>query len=70
MPRSSVDAYSKAAKLSNRMGPPHDYDAATDTFKPGTLASHPPQGNDAKCGFACHTSVKARDYVFTEYGHR
>ena len=41
-----------------------DYDAATDTFKPGTLAYHPPQGNDAKCGFACHTSVKARDLRF------
>ena len=47
-----------------------DYDAASDTFTPGTLAGHPPQGNDAKCGFACHTSVKARDYVFTDYGHR
>ena len=30
----------------------------------------PPQGNDAKCGFACHTRAKARDYVFTEYGKR
>jgi hypothetical protein len=47
-----------------------DYDAASGTFKPGTLADNPPQGNDAKCGFACHTIVKARDYVFTEYGHR
>jgi Cytochrome P460 len=47
-----------------------DYDAASDTFTPGTLADHPPQGNDAKCGFACHTSVKTRDYVFTDYGHR
>ena len=33
-------------------------------------ASTPPQGHDAKCGFACHTVVKNRDYVFTEYGHR
>jgi hypothetical protein len=40
------------------------------TFKPGTTAGTPPQGNDAKCGFACHTSVKARDFVFTEYGKR
>ncbi len=32
-----------------------DYDAASDTFRPGTLAGKPPQGNDAKCGFACHT---------------
>jgi hypothetical protein len=47
-----------------------DYDKATDSFTPGTLAGKPPQGNDAKCGFACHTGVKSRDYVFTEYGKR
>ena len=47
-----------------------DYDAASDTFKPGTSAGTPPQGNDAKCGFACHTTAKARDYVFTDYGNR
>jgi hypothetical protein len=47
-----------------------DYDASSDTFTPGTLADKPPQGNDAKCGFACHTTVKARDYVFTDFGHR
>lgn len=47
-----------------------DYDAATNTFTPGTLADHPPQANDAKCGFQCHTTVEARDYVFTEYGKR
>jgi hypothetical protein len=47
-----------------------DYDAASDTFKPGNTSSTPPQGNDAKCGLACHTAVKTRDYVFTEYGKR
>ena len=47
-----------------------DYDAASDTFKPGTMAGTPPQGNDAKCGFTCHTRAKTRDYVFTDYGHR
>lgn len=47
-----------------------DYDAASDTFKPGTLASTPAQGNDAKCGFACHTIVRTKDYVFTEYGKK
>jgi hypothetical protein len=47
-----------------------DYDASSDTFRAGTLADKPPQGNDAKCGFTCHTSVKLRDYVFTDYGHR
>ena len=47
-----------------------NYDAASDKFMPGTLADEPPQGNDAKCGLACHTIVKTRDYVFTEYGKR
>jgi Cytochrome P460 len=47
-----------------------DYDSTSDTFKPGTSASTPPQGNDAKCGYACHTLVKKRDYVFTYYGKR
>jgi hypothetical protein len=47
-----------------------DYDTASATFKPGTTAGTPPQGNDATCGFACHTTAKARDYVFTEYGKR
>ena len=47
-----------------------DYNAASDTFTPGTTAGTPPQGNDAKCGFACHTRAKTRDYVFTEYGKR
>jgi Cytochrome P460 len=47
-----------------------EYDAASDKFTPATTANRPPQGNDAKCGFACHTKVKADDYVFTKYAHR
>jgi hypothetical protein len=47
-----------------------DYDAAMNGFKPGTLAGTPPQGNDAKCGFTCHTKAKATDYVFTEFAKR
>jgi hypothetical protein len=47
-----------------------DYNTASKTFTPGTTAGSPPQGNDAKCGFACHTVAKERDYVFTEYGKR
>ena len=47
-----------------------NYDAASDTFTPATLADNPPQANDAKCGFACHTIVKAKDYVFTAYPKR
>jgi Cytochrome P460 len=46
------------------------YDAASRKFWPGTLEDMPPQANDAKCGFACHTKVKTRDYVFTEYAAR
>jgi len=47
-----------------------EYVAKSGTFTPGTTADTPPQGNDAKCGFACHTIVKTRDYVFTDYGSR
>src|SRR6266481_5556704 len=47
-----------------------EYDAASDTFRPGTLSDKPPQANDAKCGFGCHTIVKNQDYVFTEYPKR
>jgi hypothetical protein len=46
------------------------HDVASKTYKPGTVAHQPPQGNDAKCGVACHTIVKGKDYVFTEYAKR
>jgi hypothetical protein len=36
-----------------------DYDAASAGFKPN--------GTGAKCGVACHTIVKSKDYVFTRY---
>ena len=47
-----------------------NYHAASGTFTPATSADVPPQANDAKCGFGCHTIVKTRDYVFTDYGRR
>ena len=47
-----------------------DYDATSDTFAPGTLAGKPPQGNDAKCGAACHKLAAATDYIFTAYPKR
>lgn len=46
------------------------YDAAADAFTLATEADQPPQANDAKCGFACHTIVQGKDYVFTEYPKR
>jgi hypothetical protein len=47
-----------------------EYDAASETFRPGTLTDNPPQANDAKCGAGCHTAAKASDYVFTSYQKR
>jgi hypothetical protein len=47
-----------------------EYDSASGSFRPGNTTDQPPQSNDAKCGAACHTVVKARDYVFTEFPRR
>ena len=46
------------------------YDSASDTLRPGDEHDTPPQGHDAKCGFACHTVVADKDYVFTAYPKR
>jgi len=45
-------------------------DPATGAFRAADATDHPPQANDARCGFACHTKVKTRDFVFTEYAPR
>jgi hypothetical protein len=37
-------------------------DAAADTLTPF--------GNDAACGYTCHTKVTAQDYIFTAYPRR
>jgi hypothetical protein len=47
-----------------------EYDNKSGTFTPADTTAKPPQGNDAKCGFGCHTIVQKRDYVFTDYGNR
>jgi Cytochrome P460 len=47
-----------------------DYDVASGNFAPATLAGKPPQGNDAKCGAACHTLAASKDYIFTPYPKR
>jgi len=46
------------------------YDAATDTLTPVNSTDRPPQGNDAKCGTACHTLAASTDYIFTAYQKR
>jgi Cytochrome P460 len=47
-----------------------NYDPATDLLSPVTSTDRPPQGNDAKCGAACHTIAAAKDYIFTAYPKR
>ena len=39
-----------------------NYDAASDTFAP--------DGKGDNCGHACHTAVKAKDYIFHPYQRR
>ena len=39
-----------------------NYDAASDTYKPN--------GSGVNCGTACHTAVKAKDYIFHPYQKR
>ncbi len=39
-----------------------NYDPASSKFTP--------DGSGASCGFACHSSVAAKDYIFTAYGPR
>lgn len=43
-----------------------DFDPATDTLTPNTSL----QGNDAKCGAACHQAAEATNFIFTVYGKR
>jgi Cytochrome P460 len=38
------------------------YDPATATFKPSVTG--------AECGYACHTTVAAQDYIYTAYPNR
>jgi hypothetical protein len=38
------------------------YDPATETFKPSVTG--------ADCGYACHSTVAAQDYIYTEYPKR
>lgn len=42
-----------------------DYDPASGTFTPDSLSA---KGHE--CGYACHTGVKASDYIFTRYPPR
>jgi hypothetical protein len=41
------------------------HDAGSGTFKPAPLSL-----TGHECGYACHTVVKANDYIFTKYAPR
>jgi Cytochrome P460 len=65
----TLKAVATIEKDSNRFPDTHgwaygnfNYDAASDTFSP--------EGSDAKCGYACHTTVAAQDYIFTAFPKR
>jgi hypothetical protein len=47
-----------------------EYNTASGTFAPATMASHPPVGHGAKCGAACHELAAGTDYIFTAYPKR
>jgi len=47
-----------------------EFDSGSNSFRPGNTNDRPPQENDARCGYTCHTRVQKRDFVFTEYGPR
>jgi hypothetical protein len=38
------------------------FDVASDTFAP--------EGAEPNCGYACHTTVATKDYIFTQYPRR
>jgi hypothetical protein len=40
-----------------------DYNPAADTFAPNRTGT-------VNCGYACHTAVAKKDYIFTAYGKR
>jgi hypothetical protein len=40
-----------------------DYNPASDTFAPNKTGT-------VNCGYACHTAVAKKDYIFTAYGKR
>lgn len=47
-----------------------EHETASNTYRPANSTDSPPQGNDAKCGAACHTVAQSRDYVFTSFAKR
>ncbi len=47
-----------------------NYNAASDSFTTRHDSRPTAPENDAKCGYACHTIVQSKDYIFTAYPKR
>jgi hypothetical protein len=64
-----LEAVATIEKDSKRFPDTHGwaYGAFNYDTKAKTFAA---QGADAKCGYACHTSVASKDYIFTAYPTR
>lgn len=54
-------------KDSTRFPDTHGWAYGNFNYASGTFT---PEGNDAKCGYACHTRVASQDYIYTAYPFR
>jgi hypothetical protein len=54
-------------KDSTRFPDTHGWAYGNFNYASGTFT---PQGNDAKCGYACRTRVASQDYIYTAYPFR
>jgi hypothetical protein len=62
----ALEAVATIEKDSKRFPDTHGW--AYGNFNYNTASkSFTPQGTDAKCGYACHTSAASQDYIFTAY---
>jgi hypothetical protein len=65
----SIDSLSFMVKDSKRFADSAGWGYAQFKYNESSR-SFTPVGTGAACGYACHTRVKANDYVFTKYGER
>ena len=69
-----VDDKSYKGNIAVRLGPVALTFAGLVTFEEidntNRTARVKAQGTDAKCGYACHTAVASKDYIFTAYPQR
>jgi Cytochrome P460 len=62
-----LEAIGTIEKDSTRFPDTHGWAYGNFTYASGTFT---PEGNDAKCGYACHTRMASQDYIYTAYPFR